>query len=358
MSAPVVVAMAGGGTGGHVIPAIAVANELRSRGHESVFIGTERGYEARLIPPAGYAIEWIKVGAFNRVSNVERMRSAWSIPTSVTRSMVLLRKYQVRAVFNMGGYVAAPVVLAAVLLRIPIVAMEPNAIPGMVNRRMARFFTKCLVNFPETARWFPDGRSVVTGVPVRESFFTIEPKTSDVFTLLITGGSQGSRTLNEAMRGAWPMFKALGTPVRLVHQCGRTAEAELQAEFSKTGIQGAVSAFISDMPKAFAQADLIISRAGASTVTEISASGRPAILVPFPFAADDHQTRNATAFAKTGGGVVVADKQFTPERLFAEVSALAQDRNKLIDMGQAARSLAKIDAAARAADAVLEAAGA
>jgi UDP-N-acetylglucosamine--N-acetylmuramyl-(pentapeptide) pyrophosphoryl-undecaprenol N-acetylglucosamine transferase len=352
------VVMAGGGTGGHVIPALAVAQELRRRGHEPIFIGTKRGYEARLVPQAGFSIEWIAVGGFNRVSWPQRLRSFWQLPLSLAKVLTTFLRRHPRAVFSMGGYVAAPVTVTAALLGVPIVLMEPNAIPGLANRRIGRFVRRALINFPETAEYFPYGISEATGVPVREEFFRIEPANNIRFTLLVTGGSQGSRTLNQAMRASWPLFAPLRDRVRFIHQTGPAMHAELAGGFASTGLDGEVTPFIADMPAAFAKADLIVSRSGASTVSEIAAAGRPAVLVPFPYAADNHQLRNAEAFARTGAGIVVEDSHFTGERLFAEVSALIAGRDRLRAMGTAAREFAKPGAAARAAEVIEEVAGA
>jgi UDP-N-acetylglucosamine--N-acetylmuramyl-(pentapeptide) pyrophosphoryl-undecaprenol N-acetylglucosamine transferase len=352
------VAMAGGGTGGHVIPALAVAEELRRRGHEPFFIGTRRGYEGRLVPKAGFPIEWIAVGGFNRVSWGQRLRSLWQFPLTVLRLVLTFLRRRPRAVFSMGGYVAAPVTVTAALMGVPIILMEPNAVPGMANRRIGRFVRRALINFPETADYFPVGISEATGVPVREEFFRIEPPTNDRFTLLVTGGSQGSRTLNQAMRGSWPLFAPIRDRLRIIHQTGPATHAELAREFASSGLEGEVTAFIADMSGAFAAADLIVSRAGASTVSEIAAAGRPAVLVPFPYAADNHQLRNAEAFARTGAGIVIEDAQFTGDRLFREVSALMQDRSRVRAMAAAARSFSRPGAATRAAEIVEEVAGA
>ena len=352
------VVMAGGGTGGHVIPALAVAEELRRRGHQPIFIGTRRGYEARLVPPAGFPIEWISVGGFNRVSWAQRLRSLWQLPLSFLRVLTIFLRRRPRAVFSMGGYVAAPVTVTAALLGVPIVLMEPNAVPGLANRRIGRFVRRALINFRETADYFPSGISEATGVPVREEFFRIEPAHNDRFTLLVTGGSQGSRTLNQAMRASWPLFADVRDRVRFIHQTGPAAHAELAREFANTGLDGEITAFITDMPRAFAESDLVISRSGASTVSELAAAGRPAVLVPFPYAADDHQLRNAEAFARTGAGIVLQDAQFTGERLFGEVSRLMSDPDRLYAMGAAAREFSKPGAAARAAEVVEEVGGA
>src|SRR5579871_831354 len=189
--------MAGGGTGGHVIPALAVARELRSRGHAVRFIGTRRGMEAKLVPPENFPIEWIEIGGLKRVGLRRTVSTLAELPVSVWQAAHMLERASPAAVFSLGGYVAGPVLLAALWKRLPVIVMEPNAVPGLTHRRLAPFVAKALVSFPETARWFPKDRTEVTGLPIRDEFFHIAPKPrGSVLTVLITGGSQGSRTLN------------------------------------------------------------------------------------------------------------------------------------------------------------------
>jgi len=350
--------MAGGGTGGHVVPLVAVAREMRRRGHRPWFVGTRQGLEARLVPAEGFDIEWIEIGALNRVGVGRALRTLGQLPASVAHVLGILRTRRPAAAFSMGGYAAGPVMLAAWLRGVPMVLMEPNAVAGMTNRWMGRFVARALVNFPQTARQFPRGKTELTGLPVREEFFSIAPKPrGDVLTLLVTGGSQGSRRLNQAARESWPLFRGSGLRVRLLHQSGPQEHAALASEFSSSGLAGEVVSFIQDMPGAFAEADLVVARSGAGAVSELTAAGKPSILVPFPFAADQHQLRNAEALAEAGAARVVADAEMTGQRLFEEVSALASQAGGLERMGRAARSLARPGAAARTADILEELAG-
>jgi UDP-N-acetylglucosamine--N-acetylmuramyl-(pentapeptide) pyrophosphoryl-undecaprenol N-acetylglucosamine transferase len=349
MTKPASFVMAGGGTGGHVIPAIAVARELRSRGHAVRFIGTRRGIEAKLVPAADFPIDWIEIGGLNRVGLRRMMTSLAELPVSVWQAARLLdRAAPVAAVFSMGGYVAGPVLIAALWKRLPVVMMEPNAIPGFTHRKLARFAAMALVSFEETVRYFPKGRAEVTGRPVRDEFFAIKPKPrTDVLTVLITGGSQGSRTLNQAAEASWPSWKK--DSVRLIQQTGEQAFADLAPKFRASGIAGEISAFFEDMPRAFAEADVIVSRSG-GTVSEIAAAGKPSILVPLPGAADQHQLRNAEAFEKAGAARLVLDSEMTGARLVEEVTRLAAQPGLLEKMSEAARGLARPGAAKRAAD--------
>jgi UDP-N-acetylglucosamine--N-acetylmuramyl-(pentapeptide) pyrophosphoryl-undecaprenol N-acetylglucosamine transferase len=339
--------MAGGGTGGHVIPALAVARELRSRGHRVLFVGTDRGLEAKLVPAEGFELQKIQVGGLNRVTLRQKVATILRLPFTTLGCL----RFQAAAVFSMGGYVAGPPVMAALLKRRPVVVMEPNAIPGFTNRIIARAVARALISFPETARRFPAGRTELTGLPVRDEFFRIPVKArADVLNILITGGSQGSRTLNQAARQSWPLFRQASFAVRIVHQTGPAGFEALRDEFAKSGLEGEVVPFITDMPAAFREADLIICRSGAGAVSELAAAGKPSILVPFPFAADDHQTHNAEAMERGGAARLVRDAEFSGERLFETVRELASTPEVLARMGEAARQFARPGAAKRAAD--------
>lgn len=254
----------------------------------------------------------------------------------------------------MGGYVAGPPVLAALLRGVPVVAMEPNAFPGATNRWIARWVSRALINFDETARFFPPGRTEITGLPVREEFFHLPPKAGAKFTVLITGGSQGSRTLNEAARQSWPLFRDAGISVRLIHQTGTSMYKELSAEFCQAGLSGEIAEFIADMPAAFAQADFIVCRSGAGAVSELAAAGKPSMLVPFPFAADQHQLKNAQAFERAGAARLSLDKDWNGQKFFELVRELLQNPDELRRMGDSARKLAHAGAARRAAQILRE----
>jgi len=353
--------MAGGGTGGHVVPALAVARELRTDGHNVRFIGVRRGMEAKLVPAENFPIEWIEIGGLKRVGFRQTLATLAELPWSVWQAARILERTAPSAVFSTGGYVAGPVLLAALWKRLPVVIMEPNAVPGFTHRKLASFVTRALLSFPETERWFPAGRAEVTGLPVREAFFAVPPKPrGGKLTILITGGSQGSRTLNRAVEESWPLW-AKAWPkgaIRLIHQTGASAYPEIAPRFQATvasgAIEGEVTAFLDDMPRAFAEADLVVSRAGMGAVSELAAAGKPSILVPFPAASDRHQLRNAEAFEKAGAARLVLDCDLTGPRFVQEVTRLLKEAGALEKMGQAAREFARPGAARRAAD-VLEA---
>jgi UDP-N-acetylglucosamine--N-acetylmuramyl-(pentapeptide) pyrophosphoryl-undecaprenol N-acetylglucosamine transferase len=340
--------LAGGGTGGHVIPLLAVARELARRGHQVLFLGTRHGIEARLVPAAGFPIRYIEIGALKRVSALERITTLYRLPLATLR---LLGEARPAAVFSIGGYAAGPPVLAAIARRIPLVIMEPNALPGFTNRRIARFVDRALIGFPETTRFFPEGRTEITGVPVREEFFEIRPKPrGDVLDLLVTGGSRGAHTLNVASRESWPLFRSAPFRVRFRLQAGRDEAAALAAEFRDSGLEGEVAEFIEDMPGAFAGADLVVCRSGAGATAELAAAGKPSILCPFPFAADDHQLRNAEALERAGAAKLVLNREMNGRKLYETVAELWGECGALERMGAGARALGRPGAARRAAE--------
>ena len=260
----------------------------------------------------------------------------------------------------MGGYVAGPPVLAALLRGVPVVIMEPNAMPGFTNRHIARWVKRALIRFRRNSPLLSSkgGGAELAGRPVREDFFALQPKMTGPFTVLITGGSQGSRTLNEAARQSWPLFRESGLAVRFIHQTGTPMYGiDRPGDFQRSGMAGEVTEFITDMPEAFRQADLIVCRAG-GTVSELAAAGKPSILIPYPFAADQHQLKNAEAFERAGAAKLVLDRDWTGQRFFDIVRNLYADRVQLLAMGENARKLARPGAARRAAEILVGIAGA
>jgi UDP-N-acetylglucosamine--N-acetylmuramyl-(pentapeptide) pyrophosphoryl-undecaprenol N-acetylglucosamine transferase len=354
MKQPAHFIMAGGGTGGHVTPALAVARALKEHGHSPVFVGTRQGLESKLVPAAGFPIEWIEAARMKGAGLGRVVASIRQLPASIRRALAYFDKYRPAAVFSMGGFVAGPVVAAAVLRRLPLVVMEPNAMPGATNRYVGRFVAKALLSFPEASRFFPRDRTEISGMPVRREFFALPAKPpSEKLTVLITGGSQGSRTLNRAARESWRLFRESGLLVRLMHQTGTADHDTIAREFAQSGIEGEVMPFIIDMPAAFGSADVVVCRSGAGTAAEVAAAGKAAVFVPFPFAADQHQLRNAEAFVNAGAGRMVLDRDLNGDRLFEEIRGLYELPDELVRLGAAARRFAKPYAAERAAE-VLE----
>jgi UDP-N-acetylglucosamine--N-acetylmuramyl-(pentapeptide) pyrophosphoryl-undecaprenol N-acetylglucosamine transferase len=337
--------LAGGGTGGHVIPALAIANELKKNyGAEVLFIGTARGIENRLVPAAGYPLQLVRVGALKNVSLTTRAKTAFDLPRAVWDASRMVNEFAPDVVIGVGGYASGPAMLAAVLKHIPTLAFEPNVVPGFANRVVARFVSGAAVHFEETAKYFRHAE--VTGVPVRQAFFEIPAKRGGTPTLLVFGGSQGAHAINEAMFRCLPVLMRLEAPgIHIIHQTGERDYNDALAIYGALGESAEVFKFIEDMPAAFARADLVVCRAGASTVAEITAAGKPAVFVPFPRAADDHQRVNALALERADAAVLVEEPKLEGVWLAETIAVLLQDSHRLRRMSEAARSLAHPNAA-------------
>ena len=340
--------LAGGGTGGHVIPALAIANELKkSYGAEVLFIGTARGIENRLVPAAGYPLRLVRVGQLKNVSLITRAKTALDLPRAVWDAGRMLDEFGPDVVIGVGGYASGPAMLAAVVKHIPTLAFEPNVVPGFANQVVARFVSGGAVHFEETAKYFRHAE--VTGVPVRQEFFEIpvliNQKRGGTPTLLVFGGSQGAHAINEAMIRCLPELLRQAPGIHIIHQTGERDYNDALVAYRAFGESAEVFKFIEDMPAAFARADLVVCRSGASTVAEITAAGKPAIFVPFPRAADDHQRVNAEALARLGAAVVVEESKLEGVWLAETIAALLGDPRRLQAMSAAARELAHPDAA-------------
>lgn len=342
--------IAGGGTGGHVIPGLAIAQELqKTYDAEVLFVGTARGIENRLVPAAGFPLRLVKVGALKNVSIATRLKTMFDLPRAVWESGRIFSEFQPNVVIGVGGYASGPAMAAAILRRIPTLAFEPNVVPGFANRVVARFVSEAAVHFSETSRYFR--RCHVTGVPVRQAFFeVINNRVAHANpTLLVFGGSQGAHAINRAALESAALLRERIPQLRIIHQTGDRDYNEAQAAYAASDehADGEVEVyrFIDDMPALFARADLVLCRSGASTVAEIAAGGKPAILVPFPRAADDHQKRNAEALEKAGAAVMLEEAKLNPEALVQTVTTLLSDPARLAEMGDAARSLAHPSAA-------------
>jgi UDP-N-acetylglucosamine--N-acetylmuramyl-(pentapeptide) pyrophosphoryl-undecaprenol N-acetylglucosamine transferase len=350
--------LAGGGTGGHVIPAIAIAQELRRLyGAEVLFIGTARGLENRLVPAACFPLELVKVGALNRVSLATRLKTMFDLPRAVFSAAGILNEFHPDVVIGVGGYASGPAMLAAIFKHIPRVAFEPNFVPGFANRVVARFVSAAAVHFERTGEYFRN--PVVTGVPVRPAFFQIpaKPYVSYSPTLLVFGGSQGARAINKVVPRAMPELMRRIPGVRVIHQTGERDYNDVQSAYAQAGVAAEVHKFIDDMPGFFARADLILCRSGASTVAEIAAAGKPAIFVPFPLAADDHQRRNAESLERAGAAVVLEETRLEEVWLVDTIASLLEDPSQLASMSQAARAMAHPNAAKDIAELAAKVAG-
>jgi UDP-N-acetylglucosamine--N-acetylmuramyl-(pentapeptide) pyrophosphoryl-undecaprenol N-acetylglucosamine transferase len=350
--------LAGGGTGGHVIPALAIAQELQKRyTAEVLFMGTERGLEKRLVPAAGFPLKFVKVGALNRVSLGTRLKTFFDLPRAIFAAGRVLDDFQPDVVIGVGGYASGPAMVSAIRKRIPSIAFEPNLVPGFANRMVARFVSAAAVHFERTAEYFRN--AVVTGVPVRPAFFQIPRKhyVQASPTLLVFGGSQGARAINQAMVRSLPELIKRLPRLHVIHQTGERDYNDMQAGYARAGMSIEVHKFMEDMPGFFARADLVLCRSGASTVAEIAAAGKPAIFVPFPLAADDHQRRNAEAMEQAQAAVVLEETRLDEVWLVDSISALLEDPQRLAHMGDAARAMAHPNAAKEIAELAARVAG-
>ena len=355
------VIIAGGGTGGHVIPALAIAQQLKRQfAAEVLFIGTARGIETRLVPQAGFPLDLIQVGALKNVSLITRARTMLDLPRALWVAGRMVSDFDPDVVIGVGGYASGPAMFAAIRRRIPTLAFEPNVVPGFANRLVARWVSAAAVHFEETCQYFPNCK--VTGVPVRQAFFEIAGKQpGSPPTLLVFGGSQGAHAINQAMVDSLPGLRNRIPEIQIVHQTGQRDYETVLAAYQRFGAAGEspaatspasksrastsatsfeVHKFIDDMPAMFARADLLVCRSGASTVAEIAAAGKPAVFVPFPRAADDHQNVNARALERAGAAVVVEESNLEAAYLVDIIAALLCDPRRLASMSGAAKSLA------------------
>jgi UDP-N-acetylglucosamine--N-acetylmuramyl-(pentapeptide) pyrophosphoryl-undecaprenol N-acetylglucosamine transferase len=344
-----------GGTGGHVFPALALARLLRAASHEVVWLGTKAGLEARIIPAENIAIEWLSMSGLRGKGAVTLLAAPFKLAQSVWQALRIIRRRRPALVVGFGGFVSGPGGVAAWLTRRPLVIHEQNAIAGYSNRCLAHLARKVLSAFP---RAFPAGvRTEVVGNPVRAEI-VMQPapvtrfaKREGAIRLHIVGGSLGASRLNAVVPFA---VKNSGLTLRVRHQAGERGIDAARKAYAEAGVEADVSPFIDDMARAYADADLVICRSGALTVSELAAVGVASVLVPFPAAVDDHQTYNAQYLVREGAAVLIADRDLTAERLAAELRDLCAGRGKLLAMAERARLVAKPRAAEDLAAVCLE----
>ncbi|MGH9589665.1 MAG: undecaprenyldiphospho-muramoylpentapeptide beta-N-acetylglucosaminyltransferase [Terracidiphilus sp.] len=346
------VLIAGGGTGGHVIPALAVARELEEHhGAETLFVGTARGMEIRLVPEAGFRLRLIDVGPLKSVSLLRRLKTLMSLPRSISECKRLIREFQPGVVFGVGGYASGPAMAAALKLKIPTMTFEPNAMPGLANRLVGKKVQAAAVNFPSAAPWF--AHSQVTGIPVRPAFFKLEPPSGRPH-LLVFGGSQGAHILNTKLPAAVAELLKAIPGLTVLHQSGMRHMTVTEEAYRTSGADPSrweVRPFLDDMPVQFGRAHLVMARSGASTVAELAAAGKPALLVPFAAATDAHQKRNAEAMVQAGAAVMLEEPELeNPTRLVSSLAGLLRAPERLKQMAAAARKQAHPEAAERIAE--------
>jgi UDP-N-acetylglucosamine--N-acetylmuramyl-(pentapeptide) pyrophosphoryl-undecaprenol N-acetylglucosamine transferase len=366
------IVIAAGGTGGHLYPAVALAREFlrRDPAIRMLFVGTERGIEAKVLAHEGFELALITAQPVMGRGLAKAAGALLALPLGIGQSLALLRERRASLALGVGGYTSPPVLLAARLLGLPRAILEPNAWPGMANRMLGPVADRVFVAFREAAGHFSPARVQVTGMPVRRAFFENagtgheargkgevgepqeaprpSPHASGLQgrqTLLVFGGSQGARALNDAMLGALPWWATMRGQVAIVHQTGEADHARVRAAYEGTDVPAEVVPFLFDMPSALRAADLVVSRAGAMTLAELTVCGKPAILVPLPHAIHQHQAHNARVLAEAGGAVVLPQEELTGDRLAREVTALLGNPDRLRVMGERSRALGKADAA-------------
>jgi UDP-N-acetylglucosamine--N-acetylmuramyl-(pentapeptide) pyrophosphoryl-undecaprenol N-acetylglucosamine transferase len=344
------IVIAGGGTGGHLFPGIALADALARRGAAVTFVGTATGIEVRAVPAAGYPLELIP-GAQVRGGGVARVvRGLGATAAGVARARRLLRTLRPDLVVGVGGYASFATVAAARLGGIPIVLLEQNTVPGVASRTLGRIATRICLGFAEAAPFFPTGRSLHTGNPVRAAILATPPASRPTLGLLVFGGSQGARHVSDAVLDAVARLGDRLRGVRIRHQTGTADRERVAAAYARLGVPAVVEPFITDMGTAYAEADLVIARAGAMSCAEITARGLPSILVPYPHAADDHQRHNAEALVRAGAATMILDPDLTGDTLVRALDPLLADAGARARMAAAARVAGRPDAAERVAD--------
>ena len=347
------VIIAAGGTGGHIYPGVAIAREFKRRDADTeiLFVGTPRGLESKIVPREGFQLEMIQVGALKGVSIFQRVKSLAGLPMSFVAARRILSRFKPDVVIGVGGYSSGPTLLMAAMKRIPTMVVEPNAMPGFTNRVLARFVRAAALTFEDAEKYFK-GRGVVTGNPVRGDFSNLKKKErGSKLHVLIFGGSQGAHAINVAMTGALAMLVANNDHLKITHQTGERDFEMVKRAYDEAGFEGAdVRPFIHDMAERFAEADVLICRSGATTAAEVAAAGKAAIFVPFPFATDDHQRKNAEAFERAGAGRLILQKDLTAERLAHQITSLIDDPSEIDRMEEASRRLGRPDSAERTVD--------
>jgi UDP-N-acetylglucosamine--N-acetylmuramyl-(pentapeptide) pyrophosphoryl-undecaprenol N-acetylglucosamine transferase len=359
------VLIAGGGTGGHLYPGIALAREIKRREPNArvTFAGTASGVEARVVPREGFALEIIRVAGLKGKSGAERLRGFAILPLATLDAWRIVSRHRPDVVVGVGGFASGPVLLLASLRGYPTMLLEQNALPGVTNRLLARVVRAAAVTFEDALKFFP-GTGFVAGNPVRPEFF-LEMKEADdrpqapqhAARVLIFGGSQGAHAINMAMVEAATRLAAADTVLAVTHQTGERDVEPVRNAYRAAGLQARVEAFLYEMDREMTQADVVVARAGATTLSELAAAKRAAILVPLPTATDDHQRKNAAVIAQAGGAEVIDERELSGDRLGEAVLALARDPERRARMARAISSFARPDAAARIADRVWQLAG-
>jgi UDP-N-acetylglucosamine--N-acetylmuramyl-(pentapeptide) pyrophosphoryl-undecaprenol N-acetylglucosamine transferase len=356
------VVIAGGGTGGHLFPGIAIAEEILARGntHRIIFIGTKKGIEHRILRQLGYELQEIDIEGVKGRGLKALIKVTYQIPHSMWQSRQILKRFCPDAVIGVGGYASGPAVVTARIMGIPTAIAEQNAVPGITNRILSKFANLIFVTYAETKDWFPQSKVIVSGNPVRKVFATGRAQAQEekqYRQLLIFGGSQGAEAINKNVIAMMPQLQKMKDKLRVLHQTGDREVETVRRAYEQFGLDAQVTPFIVNMADAYAAADLIICRAGATSLAEITAAGKAAILIPYPWAANDHQTKNAEALASAGAAVIINEHELNGQKLFGVIDDLLANKQKLRQMEEASVKLGNIKAAAKIVDACMELAG-
>ncbi len=352
--------IAGGGTGGHVFPGIAIADEITGRDEsaEVIFVGTEKGIEGAVVPHEGYNIRFLRAEGMVGRSMIKKIRSLLKVVLSIYDSYKIIHEFRPDAVIGVGGYASFGMVLTSRLFSIPTLVTEQNSIPGLANRILGRFVNAVCVTYHDSLSFFPKEKTYITGNPVRQVIMRGEREKAydlfsldrDRFTILVFGGSAGATMINRAVCDSFNHLTDLRNQIQFLHQTGRSDIEWVKETYRKWGFKGTVAPFIFEMAEAYAVSDLVISRAGATTLAELTAVGRPAILIPYPFAAARHQEENARRLVDMGAARMIMDSDLNGEVLSEEIKALFGNHELRINMEKAARSLGRPDAARHIVD--------
>ena len=338
--------IAGGGTGGHLFPGIAIAEEILIRDGNSriLFAGTERGIEKRVLPGLGYDLALIDVAGIKGKGTIGMFSALAKLPRSIMQSVQIIRSFRPELVLGVGGYASGPVVLTAHLMGIKTAIAEQNAYPGVTNRILARFVDRIFLTFPDTKKRFPQRKILHTGNPIRTAFISAPDKplgTEHKFKLLVFGGSQGARAINQAVLAALNKLEEIRQELHIIHQTGAQELEWVDAVYKNKEFDAEVHPFIMDMPSVYARADLLVCRAGATSIAEMTASGRASILIPYPYAADDHQTKNAEVLVRAGAAIMLPERGLSGEKLADAILSLYRDPTRISRMEACARRLAR-----------------
>lgn len=350
------IVIGGGGTGGHLFPALALADEFKRRDGSTgiIFVGSERGFEKSIVPSYGYPLEVLDVEGLKKRKGFERLKSLFKAFAATLGAVLLLRRLRPDGVIGSGGYSSGPVVLAASLLGIKTAILEQNALPGLTNRILGRFVDRIYIAFEEAQGYFKRGNVMVTGNPVRRDILNaaMEEKRTNhgKFSLLVFGGSQGATAVNAAFLDAVEYLTDIWGSLKVTHQTGKEGYGQVEGAYKRKGLKVELHSFITDMARAYSSSDMVICRAGATSIAEITALGLPSILVPYPFSTDGHQDENAKALADKGAAVILKQDALTGSALAGTIRRLFENPRELKGMKEAAAALARPRAAEAIAD--------